>query len=275
MHASARSSCLVLAHRGAEVDAADLLFALDDELDAARQPAVHRGERAQRRDAGHEIALVVRDAAPDQEPVALGDVERRHRPLVERLRGLDVVVIVEEERPLRPSVELGGDHRDCRRPGVSIVTRPPALRSSSPTAAAHSGIPVRWAATDGIRTSRLRSSSVFGSLRRRARSARPCVPPSRASGPAPDWLGRKDFPRRAVCRWAWRAQRPTAAWNPLRGIVVTGGGPERSPIASRPAPVVRDADLDLARVRVARNVRLQRRERPRHPPASTVYASRA
>ncbi len=60
--------------------------------DTPRSPEGARGD-----------CLVVGHAAAEQEALALGRLERRRRPLVERIRGLHVVVVVDEERALAPA----------------------------------------------------------------------------------------------------------------------------------------------------------------------------
>ena len=73
--------------------AADLLLALDHELDADRRLAV---ERAQRADVHHHVGLGVRAAAAVERAVALGRLERRRAPQRLVAGGHDVVVRVQQ-----------------------------------------------------------------------------------------------------------------------------------------------------------------------------------
>ena len=77
--------------------AAELLCALGDQLDADRQLA---GERAQRRQMHHDVALAVGGAAPVPASVALGQLERRRLPLrPARVQWrLHVVVAIQQDR---------------------------------------------------------------------------------------------------------------------------------------------------------------------------------
>ncbi len=70
----------VLFHELLHVRAADLLVALDAELDGAGQPAPHLLPGPQGGQAGGDVALVVGNASPVQLAVALRGLEGRRRP---------------------------------------------------------------------------------------------------------------------------------------------------------------------------------------------------
>src|SRR5436853_7403209 len=81
----------VLANERREVRGPALLLALVEDAYAQRKRAERRAVRLQRLKPRHEVALVVRHAAAEEQPVALGRLERRRVPLLERIRRLYVV----------------------------------------------------------------------------------------------------------------------------------------------------------------------------------------
>src|SRR5256885_12099262 len=91
---------LVRTDEGAEVGTADLLLALDHELQVDRRPAFDAIPGLDREDLHDQVALRIRaTAAPE---LALFDrrVERIALPFVQRVDGLDVVMLVHEQRRL-------------------------------------------------------------------------------------------------------------------------------------------------------------------------------
>jgi hypothetical protein len=79
--------------------AADLLVAFDEKLDRHRQRTAARFlQRADREQPRHQMALVVADPTRVQRIAIAPHVERRPGPQVERLRGLHVVVVVQQQR---------------------------------------------------------------------------------------------------------------------------------------------------------------------------------
>src|SRR5438067_193738 len=83
-----------------QVRRADLLLALEQHADPERQRTDGRLVRLDGLEPRHEIALVVRGAAAEQQPVARGRLERRRRPLAEGVGRLDVEVVVDEQGAL-------------------------------------------------------------------------------------------------------------------------------------------------------------------------------
>src|SRR5262249_28464659 len=81
-----------------EVRTADLLFALDDPADTDRKLAGVVAQGADDRQADRELALVVGGAARKQLAVPQRRFERRRVPETDRVAGLDVVVVVQENR---------------------------------------------------------------------------------------------------------------------------------------------------------------------------------
>ena len=79
---------------------AALLLALVQHADAQGELAERRAIRLDRLQARHEVAFVVRNAAAEEVTVPLNGLERGRGPLVERIGGLHVVVVVDEKRPL-------------------------------------------------------------------------------------------------------------------------------------------------------------------------------
>src|SRR2546422_4741576 len=70
---------------GGEVLRPDLFLALVQHAHAERELADRRAVRLDHLEPRHEVALVVGDAATEEKAVALGRLERRGRPLLERL----------------------------------------------------------------------------------------------------------------------------------------------------------------------------------------------
>ena len=89
---------LVRADEVVEVDAADLLFAFEDDLHVHRQAAVLLEMRLDRLEVHEHLALVVGRAARVDLAVADRRLERRRLPQLERIDRLHVVVAVEEDR---------------------------------------------------------------------------------------------------------------------------------------------------------------------------------
>jgi len=108
----------------AEVDAPGLLLALDDPLDRDRQFAVPVAQGMDRGEARRDAALVVCGAAGVELAVALGRLERRRVPQIQRAGRLHVVVIVEQQREGGAPVLLAVDDR--RR----VRDRQPARREA-------------------------------------------------------------------------------------------------------------------------------------------------
>src|SRR5204863_7934017 len=79
---------------------AALLLALVEHADPERQLADRRSVGLDGLKAREEIALVVRKAAGEEKAVALGRLKWGRRPLVERIRRLDVVVVVNKQRAI-------------------------------------------------------------------------------------------------------------------------------------------------------------------------------
>ncbi len=71
-------------------------FAFEEDADVERQLAVVGEQRFESLDLRPDLALVVDGAAGVEIAVALGGLEGRREPLVERIGGLDVVVAVDE-----------------------------------------------------------------------------------------------------------------------------------------------------------------------------------
>ena len=88
-----------------EAGRADLLLALDEELEVQGQPARGLEPGAHRGDVGDEGALVVHRSPPVEAPVALGRLEGRRHPLLRPARRLHVVVAVDEQRGRARGVE--------------------------------------------------------------------------------------------------------------------------------------------------------------------------
>jgi hypothetical protein len=73
------------------------------------------GNGSQGEEPGDDVALVVANAAPVKEVTIAAHRKGWRRPEVQRLRRLDVVVVVEEERVGRPPRDLADDHRVAGR----------------------------------------------------------------------------------------------------------------------------------------------------------------
>ena len=108
----------MLGHELGDVRAADLLLALQEHDDVARQLAGDGKMRLDRHQLGEVLALVVADAAGIDPPVADGRLERRAQPRFIRLGRLHVVVAIEQHGGLggvrtapaqHHRVVLGGD----------------------------------------------------------------------------------------------------------------------------------------------------------------------
>jgi hypothetical protein len=109
----------VLAEEGVDRGRARLLLALHEELDVHGQAAVGGQQVAHGRDLEVDLALVVGGAAGAQAAVAHGRLERRRRPLLQRVGGLHVVVAVDGDGGrLGPGPEPLGVHR-----GLAAVGR--------------------------------------------------------------------------------------------------------------------------------------------------------
>src|SRR6266516_8079320 len=80
-----------------EVRAADLLFPFDDPAQCNRQLTVGSTQGADRCQASSDLALVVACAASVKLPVAHGWFKGRREPQLERLGGLDIVVVIEQD----------------------------------------------------------------------------------------------------------------------------------------------------------------------------------
>src|SRR5579884_1650188 len=83
---------------GREMRATNLLFAFDDELDRDRKRSVDLAQRSNRRQSADDVRFVVGDAAPEELSFADCWLERGSVPQLQRLRRLNVVVIVKEQR---------------------------------------------------------------------------------------------------------------------------------------------------------------------------------
>ena len=106
-----------------EVRAGDLLLALDDPADRHRRDI----QRADRRQPHRELGLVVGRAARVEPPVAHRRLERRGLPELDRVDRLDVVVVVEQQRPRARAAKLPVDRRrravDAELTGLEAGTR--------------------------------------------------------------------------------------------------------------------------------------------------------
>ena len=132
--ASHASRCGVVLEEARQVRGADFLLALDDEHHVRRERAVLRQQRLHRLDVQVHLTLVVHGAAGEQVAVAHLRLERRALPLLQRLRGLHVVVAVDEQRgrALRRAAPLAQHHGVPRRgddlhgePGLAHALRQP------------------------------------------------------------------------------------------------------------------------------------------------------
>ncbi len=97
-HHVGRQLLFVTADVVVEVGAADLLLALEHDLDVDRQAARLLQVRFDGLEVHEDLALVVRGAARVDLAVADGGLEGRRFPQLERIDGLNVVVSVEEHR---------------------------------------------------------------------------------------------------------------------------------------------------------------------------------
>ena len=113
---SAASSCLCVSHEVVQVNAADFLFSLDEELDVERQAAVLLQMRLDRLDVHEHLTLVVGGAARVNLAVTHRRFEGRAGPQIDRIDWLHVVVPVEENRRFARRIEpVAVDDRIARR----------------------------------------------------------------------------------------------------------------------------------------------------------------
>ncbi len=98
-----------------QVRAADLLFALEQELDVEREPALLRAERLQRLRHDVDRPLVIGAAAAADDLTVDCQLERGSEPLAERAGRLHVVVTVHQDgRRARRPEPLAAHHRMAR-----------------------------------------------------------------------------------------------------------------------------------------------------------------
>jgi len=103
---------LVVSHKLGDVRAADLLFPFHNKRDPARQRvSVHRAHRVDCGQPRHEFALVINRPACIQRPIAHRRLEGRHRPQLQRLRRLHIIVVIEEQRARRCAAAVRHNHR--------------------------------------------------------------------------------------------------------------------------------------------------------------------
>src|SRR5262249_45058179 len=103
----------VLARKGVEVRAADLLLALDDPADPDRQLPLGLQQRPDGGQPCRDLPLVVRRAPGVEPSVSNRRLEWRRFPQLERVDGLDVVVVVEQDGVHAPAAALAVDGRRC------------------------------------------------------------------------------------------------------------------------------------------------------------------
>ena len=160
----------VRGEEGGEVLGAQLLLALDQHPDVARERPVDREQRLDRRERREDLALVVGDAARVEAAVADLGLERRRVPELVRSRGLDVVVAVDEDG--RCARRRGATRR--RRSGCRPVStrRTPSRPIRSRWPRSHRAAAAMSAAcSDAVLTLGMRRSSLSSSRwRSRARS---------------------------------------------------------------------------------------------------------
>ena len=153
---------LVVPHEVADRGAVDLLLPLDQERDRDRALTEHGPQRVDRGEPDEEIALVVGDAAGVEPAIALRRLEGRRDPLVERVHGLDVVVVVDEE-PGRRATGPGGPGTRPTTAGASVVgitsAAMPKLLRAIRTSSAVSGRARFSAETLGLRQSSSRAET--------------------------------------------------------------------------------------------------------------------
>src|SRR5438477_13093702 len=150
-------------HECGEMRRAALLLAVVQHADPKRELA-HRGAvRVDRLEARHQIALVVGNAAAVEKAVALRRLEGWRLPLVERIRRLHVVVVINK----KGAIAATGLADDCRRSAVDTQRfrgDAPRFFARSRTMRAVSGIPIPCAETVGCRI-RVFSSSMYSRSR--------------------------------------------------------------------------------------------------------------
>ncbi len=113
---SQASRCRFSATNGSRLRAADFLFALDEELHLQRQLLARLDPGFDAFDVSEHLAFVVGGAAGVDVAVANRRLERRRRPLAERIGRLDVVVSVDErDRFAGHRRRLGQDQRMAGR----------------------------------------------------------------------------------------------------------------------------------------------------------------
>src|SRR6266704_3757684 len=112
---------LVRTDKGAEVGTADLLLALDHELQVDRRPTFDAFPGLDREELHDQVALRIRAAAAPELAVLDRRVERVALPFVQRVDGLDVVVLVHHEGGL-PLVDNHLSEDDVGTPFRRIFT---------------------------------------------------------------------------------------------------------------------------------------------------------
>src|SRR6266567_4034659 len=103
---------LVMLNKIPEADAADFLFAFDQNFHVNRKPAVHFLERFERFEMDVDLAFIIGSTASKEVTVADGRFEGRRGPKIERLGGLHVIVAIKEDGGLARSFQgFGIDER--------------------------------------------------------------------------------------------------------------------------------------------------------------------
>ncbi len=129
-HVVARQPVPVGRHERHEVLAADLLLPLGQDHHVHRQRAVDLHVGLDRLHVEVELALVVHRAPGEELAVTHLRLEGRRRPLVQRLRGLDIVVAVDQHRGRirpRPSILTQHDGEAVRGLQRHLEARAPHL----------------------------------------------------------------------------------------------------------------------------------------------------
>jgi hypothetical protein len=91
--------------------AAHFLLPLTEELDLEGEAAGGSKNGSYGEHSGQEVASIVRDAAGKYAAVTNLRLEWRRGPLFERVLGLDIIVVIEEEAEGDPAFEAGKDSR--------------------------------------------------------------------------------------------------------------------------------------------------------------------